>query len=643
MKTQIVMSVVESQNLQEIRKPSQFLDKILRVWLAAALLTGMNSVSGLAALTAADPTQSLAPVKETTANAKTVTPAANVQKVPPSSNDFLSEGPLSAASVAENNGRSLYVSTSGNNSGDGTAAKPFATIEHAVSQLEAGDTLHIAPGTYRVNDGGTFANSGTADKPIKIIGDGNVVIDGTGLFAYTPVFDTGGKNHLHFQNLTVQNSRAAVQVTGDSSNVLIDGLKTNNNQMAVIIDQGSYVTVKNGIFANSRNAVVANNTSHHLMFENIEAYGSQDIYEEYENKYRNGDGFIMNLGTHDVVFRNIIAHDNWDAGIDTKAVNTLIDNVTVYSNKNNFKVWADTVIQNSLSYGARILTDDPVSGEGNGLNARTGNIKIIDSTFVNNANNDIQVDAQGPASNVSVENSIFYRNIPGGSQVAKVGGKFADKNSIFYWAGKSSSPEFTIDGSSKWVDPQFVNSNAADLPALTNVAADSRKNQMMKPKVNLNLKSTSPAINKGNPGFSKGNQGLGGGSVGFGSSGLNGTAVPLPVNNEGPLSRVNTGALTTDAGKSAKCEEEMCGIKQGETVRGTLHIKPNPGLLSSIHKVAYYLDGDLYEHIYTAPYAIGGSKGLDTTNLENGTHLITGFYSTSEGDVHFRYTFDVTN
>ena len=52
--------------------------------------------------------------------------------------------------VADTSGRILYVSTRGNDYADGagTLAKPFLTLSHAVTVVEAGDTILLADGTY---------------------------------------------------------------------------------------------------------------------------------------------------------------------------------------------------------------------------------------------------------------------------------------------------------------------------------------------------------------------------------------------------------------------------------------------------------------------------------------------------------------
>jgi hypothetical protein len=59
-----------------------------------------------------------------------------------------------------------YVSPTGSDSAPGTESQPFATVQHGVNQLLAGDTLVLRAGNYHENV--TVANSGTANAPITL-------------------------------------------------------------------------------------------------------------------------------------------------------------------------------------------------------------------------------------------------------------------------------------------------------------------------------------------------------------------------------------------------------------------------------------------------------------------------------------------
>ena len=62
-----------------------------------------------------------------------------------------------------------YVSPSGLDTNAGTRASPFKTITKAASVATAGDTVHVAPGTYAEDI--TITTSGTASSRIRFVSD----------------------------------------------------------------------------------------------------------------------------------------------------------------------------------------------------------------------------------------------------------------------------------------------------------------------------------------------------------------------------------------------------------------------------------------------------------------------------------------
>ena len=78
---------------------------------------------------------------------------------------------------AQNN---VHVATNGSNANPGTLAEPFATIQHAVNNMNPGDTCYIHGGTYReeVDLSGVAGESGA---PITLINyqDEEVILSGT--------------------------------------------------------------------------------------------------------------------------------------------------------------------------------------------------------------------------------------------------------------------------------------------------------------------------------------------------------------------------------------------------------------------------------------------------------------------------------
>lgn len=77
---------------------------------------------------------------------------------------------LSLVLAASLNANTYYVATNGSDSNDGLSeSTAWATIRYAGTQVAQGDTLYIKAGTYN-GERISFANSGTSENPIVIVG-----------------------------------------------------------------------------------------------------------------------------------------------------------------------------------------------------------------------------------------------------------------------------------------------------------------------------------------------------------------------------------------------------------------------------------------------------------------------------------------
>ena len=63
-----------------------------------------------------------------------------------------------------------YVSPAGNDTSNGSAAHPWASLRHAAEATRAGTVVHVSPGIYREN-GLTLNNSGTSSGRIRFVSD----------------------------------------------------------------------------------------------------------------------------------------------------------------------------------------------------------------------------------------------------------------------------------------------------------------------------------------------------------------------------------------------------------------------------------------------------------------------------------------
>ena len=281
--------------------------------------------------------------------------------------------------------QAFYVSKGGSNRNSGSAQKPWASIQYAVSKLQAGDTLFITEGTYSENI--KLSTSGTQGNFITIEGVGQVILDGSDLTQNLPGFDTNGQDYIRFKNLTINHiASAAIQIESGSQFIEVDGLHADGNKYAVRISDASHVTVRHAYANHSYNAFRAYGMSTDLLFEDVEAYNSKDRYEGMDPDYLNGDGFIFEREVSNVTVRNAISANHWDAGFDIKASNVLIENVTSFGNKNNFKTWGNNItIRSSLSHHAkRQLRSNGSTVEGNGMTVLDGTVRLVNVTLVDN-------------------------------------------------------------------------------------------------------------------------------------------------------------------------------------------------------------------------------------------------------------------
>ncbi|MGA3373410.1 MAG: right-handed parallel beta-helix repeat-containing protein [Terracidiphilus sp.] len=133
-------------------------------WSASANATGYHVKRGLASggpYTLLAPTASLSYTDTSASNGTAyyyVVSAYNSAGESGNSNEA-SAKPVRVATT-------YYVSPTGSDSAPGTEAQPFATVQHGVNQLSAGDTLILRAGNYHENV--TVANSGTASAPITL-------------------------------------------------------------------------------------------------------------------------------------------------------------------------------------------------------------------------------------------------------------------------------------------------------------------------------------------------------------------------------------------------------------------------------------------------------------------------------------------
>jgi hypothetical protein len=180
--------------------------------------------------------------------------------------------PTPSAALAD----TYYVDPSGSdNTGDGSLLHPWASIVHAATQVGAGDTVWINPGTYA---GGVYVDtSGTPTAPITFQANGaGVIIEGSG----------GERDAFYIE---------------DADYVIVDGLTIRHATRAGIrISVSDHVTVRNCTLADNGTWGLFTDFSDYTTVENCESYGAVDEHGIY----------ISNSSDHPTIRSNRLHHNH---------------------------------------------------------------------------------------------------------------------------------------------------------------------------------------------------------------------------------------------------------------------------------------------------------------------------------------------
>jgi parallel beta-helix repeat protein len=187
---------------------------------------------------------------------------------------------LSAALTASAGDR--YVSGTGLDANDGSAAHPFRQIRRALTSAAPGDNILVADGDYLGFDIDSVMASAGAPLTIRATGSAANIL---------PTTDrSDNRDTIHILSSTY---------------ITIDGFRSfNATRAALRIDACNSVTVKNCVFGDNQTWGIFTNHSNDSVFINNECYGSKDQHGIYNS----------NSGDRPVLRGNRI-HDNVGCGL----------------------------------------------------------------------------------------------------------------------------------------------------------------------------------------------------------------------------------------------------------------------------------------------------------------------------------------
>ncbi|GAA2629672.1 sigma-70 family RNA polymerase sigma factor [Paractinoplanes durhamensis] len=251
--------------------------------------------------------------------------ARRVQTNPPSSAAASATPlPTGITGVAQ---AAIFVAPGGSDGGNGTAAKPFATLAKAVSVVKPGQTIALRGGTYRLTAELAITTSGTAAKRIVLSNYGNEkpVIDASGV----PVDRWAITQSAAFwtvQGLEVTGARSHAYVCRACHDVVFRRLSMHDNAGAGLMlrDAGTtgnqvldsdFAGGSSGLsiqFGSGTGNLVRGNRAYGNRAAGFDLGGFTDpVTVEYNWAYRNQVGFA--LAGSDVAAAHKLRHDAaWD-------------------------------------------------------------------------------------------------------------------------------------------------------------------------------------------------------------------------------------------------------------------------------------------------------------------------------------------
>ena len=371
-----------------------------------------------------------------------------------------------------------YVTTSGSDGNNGSQQNPWASIQHAVEQMQPGDITIVSPGTY--NEQITTERNGQNGNRIVLRGESGAIINGS--------------FRIRHQYFTID----GFEIINDGQNVFAFN---DNGDYCEILNNNVHDWGDARLLTMPRNSGVPNGPDGCLIKNNwfhgsdrawmyFDLGGSNHVVEENEI----GPGVVVEdcfrpFGDNHIIRKNYI-HDMVSGGGHTDIFQIFNDNGWRVRNllfeKNFINGWEGQAWMVDVTDDAELITirNNVFIGVNQAGQSYCPSTKIFNNTFVNSATQNCWMimlrgqDGRGHARNSEVKNNIFFNTgchsnsgwytLDGDTESTFEG----DYNLVFPEKRTSSFVEtHGING----LDPQFVDEGAH----------------------NYHLRSISPAIDRG--------------------------------------------------------------------------------------------------------------------------------------------------
>ena len=308
-------------------------------------------------------------------------------------------------------GRTYYVSSSGDNLGDGSSTRPWKSIQKAVDTLNAGDGLIIRSGSYTERI--VLPKSGTQGNPIVIKGEGDVIIEEpvsqSWNWNWDGLFQIGSRSWIVVSNIKLKNSHwAGFFISADStgnipSNVIIQNSSTyNTGSSGIYVFRGQNITVRGNVVqkacyqtnltstVQSQESISIVDTSYFSVYQN-EVFESGVAVETSAST--GGEGITTKGSSNNGKVFNNYVHDLFRAGLYVDSYDKVFSDVSIYNN----------IIKNSKQ-GIGISSEAGGSAE---------RIKVYNNILSDNLEKGIVVSGwlgNGPRKDIDIYNNTVYHN-----------------------------------------------------------------------------------------------------------------------------------------------------------------------------------------------------------------------------------------
>ncbi len=379
---------------------------------------------------------------------------------------------VASAAVAAN----YVVSLTGSDSGTGTAASPWRTLQHAADVVSAGDKVTVHAGNYT---GFYLDTSGSAAAPIEFDADPGVTINQRN--ATTPDgINLESASYVTINGFSVTGMpRAGVRSVGDS-----DAL-------------AKFVTIRNVTATNNGEWGIFTGFVNDLLIESNTTSGSVDQHGIY----------VSNSGDRPVIRNNISfnnhdngIHMNGDAsqggdGIITGAVvtgNIIYNNGTGGGSGINMDGVQNSLVANNLLYNNHASGISLYQIDGGG--GSSGDV-VVNNTIIEASDARWALNIQANSANTTVRNNILLNNNPSHGAIDITSDSLTTLSSDYNVVTSRFTPN---DGNSFQTLAQWQSTTGEDVHSLVATAAQLFANVSGN---DYRLKSGSPAVNSGTSSF----------------------------------------------------------------------------------------------------------------------------------------------